>query len=63
MMEEYAQTRVCRCGHARRRLQQPTEPDRAKRANRAPGDDAAAGRRSDAGDVYVIYGNNFGSNR
>ena len=29
----------------------------------APGDDAAAGRRSDAGDVYVIYGNNFGSNR
>ena len=29
----------------------------------APGDDAAAGRRSDAGDVYIIYGNNFGSNR
>jgi hypothetical protein len=29
----------------------------------APGDDAAAGRRSDAGEVYVIYGNNFGSNR
>jgi hypothetical protein len=29
----------------------------------APGEDAAAGRRSDAGNVYVIYGNNFGSNR
>ena len=29
----------------------------------APGSDPAAGRRSDAGDAYVIYGNNFGSNR
>lgn len=29
----------------------------------APGDDASAGRRSDAGEVYIIYGNNFGSNR
>ncbi len=25
--------------------------------------DAALGRRSDAGDVYIIYGNNYGSNR
>ena len=29
----------------------------------APGDDPAAGRRTDAGDVYIIYGNNFGANR
>jgi len=29
----------------------------------APVDDAGAGRRRDAGDVYVIYGNNFGTNR
>jgi len=29
----------------------------------APGSDPAAGRRSDVGDAYVIYGNNFGSNR
>lgn len=29
----------------------------------APGSDPAAGRRSNAGDAYVIYGNNFGSNR
>jgi hypothetical protein len=29
----------------------------------APGTDAAVGRRRNAGDAYVIYGNNFGSNR
>jgi len=29
----------------------------------APGSDAAAGRRSNAGNVYIVYGNNFGSNR
>jgi len=29
----------------------------------APGGDAAVGRRRNAGDAYVIYGNNFGSNR
>ena len=29
----------------------------------APGSDPTTGRRSDVGDVYVIYGNNFGSNR
>ena len=29
----------------------------------APGSDPSAGRRPNAGDVYVIYGNNFGSNR
>ncbi len=29
----------------------------------APGDDPSVGRRRDAGDAYVIYGNNFGSNR
>ncbi len=29
----------------------------------APGDDPSAGRRSDAGEAYVIYGNNFGPNR
>jgi len=29
----------------------------------APGSDPAAGRRSDAGDAYIVYGNNFGSNR
>jgi len=29
----------------------------------APGLDAEVGRRRNAGDVYVIYGNNFGSNR
>lgn len=29
----------------------------------APGTDPATGRRSDVGDVYVIYGNNFGPNR
>jgi hypothetical protein len=29
----------------------------------APVSDPLAGRRSDVGDVYVIYGNNFGSNR
>ncbi len=29
----------------------------------APGGDAAIGRRRDTGDAYIIYGNNFGSNR
>jgi hypothetical protein len=29
----------------------------------APGSDAAVGRRRDVGDVYIIYGNNFGTNR
>ncbi|RME38334.1 MAG: hypothetical protein D6788_07675 [Planctomycetota bacterium] len=29
----------------------------------APGDDPATGRRRNVGDVYVIYGNNFGPNR
>jgi hypothetical protein len=29
----------------------------------APGGDAAVGRRRDAGDAYIVYGNNFGSNR
>ncbi len=29
----------------------------------APGSDAAAGRRSNAGNAYIVYGNNFGSNR
>jgi len=29
----------------------------------APGSDPAAGRRSDTGDAYIVYGNNFGSNR
>jgi hypothetical protein len=29
----------------------------------APGGDASVGRRRDAGDAYIIYGNNFGSNR
>jgi hypothetical protein len=29
----------------------------------APGSDPTTGRRSDVGDVYIIYGNNFGSNR
>lgn len=29
----------------------------------APGGDASVGRRRDAGNVYVVYGNNFGSNR
>lgn len=29
----------------------------------APGTDADVGRRRDAGEAYVIYGNNFGSNR
>lgn len=29
----------------------------------APTGDAGAGRRRDTGDVYLIYGNNFGSNR
>jgi len=29
----------------------------------APGDDPSVGRRSDAGDAYIIYGNNFGPNR
>lgn len=29
----------------------------------APGSDPSAGRRSNTGDAYVIYGNNFGSNR
>ncbi|MFQ5490230.1 MAG: DNRLRE domain-containing protein [Phycisphaerae bacterium] len=28
-----------------------------------PGTDPSTGRRPDTGDVYVIYGNNFGSNR
>jgi hypothetical protein len=28
-----------------------------------PGTDPSVGRRPDSGDVYVIYGNNFGSNR
>jgi len=29
----------------------------------APGQDADVGRRRDAGEAYIIYGNNFGSNR
>jgi hypothetical protein len=29
----------------------------------APGGDAAVGRRRNAGDAYIVYGNNFGSNR
>ncbi len=29
----------------------------------AAGDDADVGRRRDAGEAYIIYGNNFGSNR
>lgn len=29
----------------------------------APGNDPAAGRRSNAGDAYIIYGSNFGTNR
>jgi hypothetical protein len=29
----------------------------------APGGDAEIGRRRDTGDAYIIYGNNFGSNR
>ncbi|HNQ24697.1 MAG TPA: hypothetical protein PKK06_16570 [Phycisphaerae bacterium] len=29
----------------------------------APGSDPAAGRRANAGDCYIVYGNNFGSNR
>lgn len=29
----------------------------------APGSDPSSGRRSNAGDAYIIYGNNFGSNR
>lgn len=29
----------------------------------APGSDAAVGRRRDAGHVYIVYGNNFGTNR
>ena len=29
----------------------------------APGTDAEVGRRRNAGDAYVIYGNNFGTNR
>ncbi len=29
----------------------------------APGSDAAAGRRRNAGDAYIVYGNNFGTNR
>lgn len=29
----------------------------------APGTDAEVGRRRNAGDAYIIYGNNFGSNR
>jgi hypothetical protein len=29
----------------------------------APGSDAEVGRRRNAGDTYIIYGNNFGSNR
>jgi hypothetical protein len=29
----------------------------------APGSDAGVGRRKDAGDCYIVYGNNFGSNR
>lgn len=29
----------------------------------APGSDAAVGRRRNAGHVYIVYGNNFGSNR
>jgi len=28
-----------------------------------PGTDPATGRRPDAGEIYVVYGNNFGSNR
>ena len=34
----------------------PQDPD-------DPGTDPSVGRRPNAGDVYVIYGNNFGSNR
>jgi hypothetical protein len=34
----------------------PQDPD-------DPGTDPSVGRRPDTGDVYVIYGNNFGSNR
>lgn len=37
-------------------LSYPQGPD-------APGSDASTGRRSNVGDVYVIYGNNFGPNR
>ena len=29
----------------------------------APGSDPASGRLSDTGDAYIVYGNNFGSNR
>ncbi|MFQ5413984.1 MAG: hypothetical protein ACE5E6_05950 [Phycisphaerae bacterium] len=29
----------------------------------APGEDPAVGRRSNAGEAYIIYGNNFGTNR
>lgn len=29
----------------------------------APGSDPSTGRRSDVGDVYIVYGNNFGTNR
>jgi hypothetical protein len=29
----------------------------------APGTDPSTGRRTNVGDVYVIYGNNFGTNR
>ena len=29
----------------------------------APGDDPSTGRRRNVGDVYVVYGNNFGPNR
>jgi hypothetical protein len=28
-----------------------------------PGSDPSSGRRSDAGDAYIVYGSNFGSNR
>ena len=34
----------------------PQDPD-------DPGTDPSSGRRPDAGDVYIIYGNNFGGNR
>ena len=29
----------------------------------APGSDPGTGRRSNVGDAYIVYGNNFGTNR
>ncbi len=29
----------------------------------APGSDPATGRRSNVGEAYIVYGNNFGTNR